>query len=141
MLGKKNIIWFISFFIGSIIVLYCLFIHLYRNSNEIIYLGLNAEIIDIDTDNHILYVKDINNKDFTFGDRCAIDCNYAIKDNNLIYVNYNSKNDVRSIHFSQFKIGDEIIVSLSSKEKQNAKNNVVVAKQVQLSTQRMNRQE
>lgn len=83
-------------------------------------------------------MKDINNKDFTFGDRCAIDCNNAIKNNNLIYVNYNSKNDVRSIHFSEFKISDEIIISLSDKEKQNTTNSVAVAKQVQLSTQRMN---
>lgn len=62
----------------------------------ILHLGLNAEIVEIDTSNHILYVKDIDESVDVFGDRCAIDCNYAISRFNLLYVNYGDANDVRT---------------------------------------------
>ena len=104
----------------------------------ILHLGLNAEIIEIDTSNHILYVKDIDESADVFGDRCAIDCNYAISRFNLLYVNYGDANDVRTIGFNDFQMGDAVIIGLYDSEKQKALNGAAVAEQVQLGTQRMN---
>lgn len=104
----------------------------------ILHLGLNAEIVEIDTSNHILYVKDIDESADVFGDRCAIDCNYAISRFNLLYVNYGDANDVRTIEFNDFQMGDAVIIGLYDSEKQKALNGAAVAEQVQLGTQRMN---
>ena len=101
-------------------------------------LGLNAEIVEIDSNNQILYVKDIDTRDQVFGDRCAIDCNYAIKRNNLIYVNYEDPNDLRTISFSELEVGDSLIIALYESEKEKAFNGSAIAKQIQLATQRLN---
>ena len=104
----------------------------------ILHLGLNAEIVEIDASNHILYVKDIDESVDVFGDRCAIDCNYAISRFNLLYVNYGDANDVRTIGFNDFQVGDAVIIGLYDSEKEKALNGAAVAEQVQLGTQRMN---
>ena len=102
----------------------------------ILHLGLNAEIVEIDASNHILYVKDIDESADVFGDRCAIDCNYAISRFNLLYVNYGDANDVRTIGFNDFQMGDAVIIGLYDSEKQKALNGAAVAEQVQLGTQK-----
>ena len=102
----------------------------------ILHLGLNAEIVEIDASNHILYVKDIDESVDVFGDRCAIDCNYAISRFNLLYVNYGDANDVRTIGFNDFQMGDAVIIGLYDSEKQKALNGAAVAEQVQLGTQK-----
>ena len=101
-------------------------------------LGLNAEIIEIDSTKRILYVKDIDKQDKVFGDRCAIDCSYAISRDNLIYVNYDDPNDVRTIGFDDFEVGDSIIIGMYDSEKEKAFNGSAVAEQIQLGTQRLN---
>ena len=102
----------------------------------ILHLGLNAEIVEIDTSNHILYVKDIDESVDVFGDRCAIDCNYAISRFNLLYVNYGDANDVRTIGFNDFQVGDAVIIGLYDSEKEKALNGAAVAEQVQLGTKK-----
>lgn len=104
----------------------------------ILHLGLNAEIVEIDAGNHILYVKDVDESADVFGYVCAIDCDYAISRYNLLYVNYGDANDVRTIEFSDFQVGDKVIIGLYDSEKQKALNGAAVAEQVQLGTQRMN---
>ena len=76
--------------------------------------------------------------DEIFGDRCGIDCNEAIEKYNLCYVNYDAEDDVRTIEFDDFKVGDDVIIGLYDSEKENAFNKTAVAEQVQLATQRMN---
>ena len=99
-------------------------------------LGLNAEIIDIDYDQRILYVKDIDESAAVFGDRCAIDCSYAISCDNLIYVNYSEFNDVRAITFEDFEVGDSVIIAMYDSEKDRAFNSSAIAEQIQLGTQK-----
>ena len=99
-------------------------------------LGLNAEIIEIDFANRILYVKDIDKQDKVFGDRCAIDCSYAISRYNLLYVNYGDPNDVRSIGFDDFEVGDSVIIGMYDSEKEKAFNGSAIAEQIQLGTQK-----
>ena len=99
-------------------------------------LGLNAEIVEIDSMNQILYVKDMDDGADVFGDRCAVDCNYAISRYNLLYVNYGNPNDVRTIDFSTFEVGDAIIIGMYESEKEKAFNGSAIAEQVQLGTQK-----
>ena len=54
------------------------------------------------------------------------------------YVNYDAEDDVRTIEFDDFKVGDDVIIGLYDSEKENAFNKTAVAEQVQLATQRMN---
>lgn len=108
------------------------------NPNETVHHGLNAEIVEIDENNNILYVKDIDESADIFGDRCAVDCRYAISRYNLLYVDYGSADNVIDIEFNEFKVGDEIIIALTETNKQNIlSNNYTVANQIQLSTQRL----
>ena len=134
---KKPSLWIVAAsIVASVIVAVCFLTN--PNRNEVLHLGLNAEVVDIDPDSHILYVKDIDKNALVFGDKCAVDCTNAIEHYNLLYVNYNAEDDVRTISFSDFRVGDDIIIGLYDSEKQYALNNRAVAKQIQLSTQRMN---
>lgn len=109
-----------------------------HKKNDLLHGGLNAEIIEIDPANHILYVCDLDENAGVFGERCALYCTDAIRDFNLFYVNYDAEDDVRTIEFDDFKVGDAVIISLYDSEKQNARNESAAAVQVQLATQRLN---
>ena len=108
-----------------------------QKDDEVLHLGLNATVVEIDAPNHILYVTDLGN-DENFGDRCAIDCSEAIEKYNLCYVNYDAEDDVRTIEFDDFQVGDDVIIGLYDGEKENTFNKSAVAEQVQLATQRLN---
>ncbi|MBQ1959795.1 MAG: hypothetical protein II354_05135, partial [Firmicutes bacterium] len=99
--------------------------------------GLNAEIIEIDPISHIMYVRDVNVEAGVFGKRCALDCSRAVSQFQLFYVNYDSS-DMKEIEFTDFQVGDSVIVTLADSEFKDALNNTAVAEQVQLGTQRMN---
>jgi len=108
-----------------------------QKDDEVLHLGLNATVVEIDASNYILYVTDLGN-DEIFGNRCAIDCKEAIEKYNLCYVNYDAEDDVRTIEFDDFQVGDDVIIGLYDGEIENAFNNTSVAEQVQLATQRLN---
>ena len=108
-----------------------------QKDDEVLHLGLNATVVEIDASNYILYVTDLGN-DEIFGDRCGIDCNEAIEKYNLCYVNYDAEDDVRTIEFEDFQVGDDVIIGLYDGEIENAFNKTAVAEQVQLATQRLN---
>ena len=103
-------------------------------------LGLNAEIIEIDADNQIFYVKDIEENASIFGERCALDCGWADARSNLVYVDYNAADHVKPLGLDDFQVGDSIIVSLYDNQMQTACNGTAVPMQVQLATQRLNTQ-
>lgn len=125
--------------IAMALVVICLYVLVgcSQKNDEVLHFGLNATVVEIDASNHILYVSDLGN-DEIFGDRCAIDCNEAIRKHNLCYVNYDAKDDVRTIEFDDFQIGDAVIICLYGDEKEKALNKSAVADQVQLATQRLN---
>ena len=104
---------------------------------ELVHGGLNAEIVEIDQDNSILYVRDIIENIGIFGDRCALDLNRAMSKLQLFYVNYDSGH-LKDIEFTDFQVGDSIIIYLRDSEFKKALNNTAVAEQVQLDTQRIN---
>ena len=123
--------------IALVIICFCGFAGCTQKDNEVLHLGLNATIVEIDASNHILYVSDFGNSN-VFGDRCAIDCTEAIGKYNLLYVNYDAEDDVRTIEFDDFQVGDAVIIGLCDGEKEKAVNKSAVAEQVQLATQRLN---
>ena len=58
-----------------------------------------------------------------------------------MYVNYGDQNDVRTIDFSVFEVGDAIIIGMYDSESENAFNGSAVAEQIQLATQRLDTEE
>lgn len=98
-------------------------------------MGLNAEVVEIDTENLILYVQDVDEQAEIFGQRCALDCKKASEKYRLIYVDYESE-DVRDISFTEFRVGDSVIVSMYESQLEGAKDAAAQAEQVQLGTQR-----
>ena len=120
-----------------VVICFCGLVGCSQKNDEVLHPGLNATVVEIDTLNHILYVTDLGN-DEIFGDRCGIDCNEAIEKYNLCYVNYDAEDDVRTIEFEDFQVGDDVIIGLYDGEIEDAFNKTAVAEQVQLATQRLN---
>ena len=113
-----------------------------KKEENILHMGLNAKIVEINLAEYIIYVSDMNgDTEKIFGKRCAIDCSKAIEGENIIYVNYGDANDVRIISFEDLTVGDEVILNIYDSELQNTKENItveaIVVEQIQLGTQRM----
>ena len=81
------------------------------------------------------------NTEKVFGKNCALDCRKAIEKENIIYVNYEDVNDVRTISFEDLAVGDEIIINIYDSELNNTEDTInveaIVVEQIQLGTQRM----
>ena len=80
-----------------------------KKEEDILHLGLNVKIVEIDSAEHIIYVSDMNeNIEKVFGEICAIDCSKAIERENIIYVNYEDANDV-PVAISFLQEGNDIV--------------------------------
>ena len=106
-----------------------------QGQKDVLCCGLNAKVVEIDTQQMILYVQDIDGEAFVFGQRCALDCKQAAQDERLIFVDYETE-ELTNISFYEFQVGDEIIVELYTSQKEGAKDATARAEQVQLGTQR-----
>ena len=131
---KKLIVW--------IIIAIFLMFGCGKEDEDVLHLGLNAKIVEIDSDKHIIYVSDMNgNIEKVFDGKCALDCSKAIEKENIIYVNYEDVNDVRTISFEDLAVGDEIIINIYDSELNNTEDTInveaIVVEQIQLGTQRM----
>lgn len=99
---------------------------------ETLHMGLNAVIVDIDSENKMLTVKDAGNADI-FGSSSLIDCSDAY----IIYCDYDT-GDVKDIEFEDLKEDDEIIISIYESQLELIENNdTAKVDQVQLGTQRL----
>ena len=114
-----------------------------KEKEDVLHLGLDAEIVEMDSDNHIIYVSELNeNSEKIFGERCALDCSKAVEMENIIYVNYEDVNDVRTISFEDLAVGDKVILNIYDSELRKIGEGsvtveVIVVEQIQLGTQRM----
>lgn len=110
----------------------------FKEKEEVLHLGLNVEVIEINKADQLLYVKgnDASSSDI-FGDRCKIDCKRVVEEQNIIYVNYEAEHDVREIEFNDLLVGDHLILSLHDTELKNARQGFVRPEQIQLGTQRL----
>ena len=105
-------------------------------NEEVWHLGNNADILDIDEENRILYVRDSGEQYEVFGQRCALACGKAEEEGRLIYVDYET-HELTRIPFEEFQVGDSIMVALTDSQYQAAKDASAQVMQIQLDTQRL----
>ena len=107
-----------------------------KTENDVLHLGLNAIIVEIDYANQVIYVSDTEHED-VFGGRAAIDCSKAIERDSIFYVDYDSDttDNLRFIEFEDLMVGDIIILGIYESELKGT--DVILAEDIQLSTQRL----
>ena len=107
-----------------------------KTEDDVLHLGLNAIIVEIDQEKQMLYVSDTEHED-VFGERAAIDCSKAIERDSIFYVDYDS-DTTDNLHFIEFEdlmVGDMIILGIYESELNGA--DAILAEDIQLSTQRL----
>ena len=113
-----------------------------KKEEDVLHMGLNAKIVEIDLAEHIIYVSDMSgDSEKIFGEKSALDCTKAMERENIIFVNYENPNDVRTIAFEDLVVGDEVILNIYESELCNIDSTVtaetIIVEQIQLGTQRM----
>lgn len=103
---------------------------------ETVHLGLNAEIVSVDTETETIRVKDPG-KEGLFGAGCDIDCSAAVKKCQVLYCNYES-GDVLKIALDDLQEGDDVILGFAETEFSKIKDGNAEAYSIQLGTQRLN---
>ncbi|MBQ9990361.1 MAG: hypothetical protein IJP31_05390 [Lachnospiraceae bacterium] len=107
-----------------------------EDREDILHLGINAEIIEIDTDNQIVYVTDFG-EGKVFGEKCAIDCKKLIEDQEILYVDYDTE-EVSLIQFTDLTVGDKVTINAYESQLNCITDGMIEVEQIQLSTQRLN---
>ena len=107
-----------------------------KTENDVLQLGLNAIIVEIDNSNQVIYVSDTEHED-VFGERAAIDCSKAIERDSIFYVDYDSDttDNLRFIEFEALMVGDMVILGIYESELNGT--NAILVEDIQLSTQRL----
>ena len=107
-----------------------------KTENDVLHLGLNAIIVEIDYANQVIYVSDTEHED-VFGGRAAIDCSKAIERDGIFYVDYDSDttDNLRFIEFEDLLVGDMIILGIYESELIGT--DAILVEDIQLSTQRL----
>ena len=101
---------------------------------EIVYLGIDAEIIEIDLENSQIEIEYMGE---TQKSKKYIDCTEAIEAYRILYCNYET-GDVETISIKDLKVGDEIILGFEEEEYSKIdEESVVKVMQIQLATQRL----
>ena len=104
-------------------------------AEQVLHMGLDVEITDIDANGQLLYVTDLGEE--VFGENRAIDCGSLLREEQLIYVDYET-HEIKQIEFSDLQIGDHVIISAYESQLPHTSDGVVVVEQIQLGTQRLN---
>ena len=107
-----------------------------KTEDDVLNLGLNAIIVEIDHEKQLIYVSDTEHED-VFGGRAAIDCSKTIERDSIFYVDYDSDttDNLRFIEFKDLMVGDMIILGIYESELKES--DVILAEDIQLSTQRL----
>ena len=125
--------------ITSLLALVCVFTLSACNQEEntdILHLGINAEIVEIDKVNQIVYVIDYG-EDEVFGVKCPIDCKKLIADNEIFYVD-NETEIVSLIQFSDLAVGDKVTINAYESQLSGISDGIIEVEQILLATQRLN---
>ncbi len=106
--------------------------HTCKDDESVLHLGVNAVILEINTDRQQLTVRGTDENSI-LGETCVISCIYA----DLIYCNYEN-GDVQTISFNDLLVGDNITVNVRESEIRLFKTSTDPLKidQLQLATQR-----
>lgn len=107
-----------------------------NTEDDVLHLGLNAIIVEIDHENQLIFVSDTAHED-VFGERAAIDCSKAIERDSVFYVDYDSDttDNLRFIEFEDLMVGDMIILGIY--ESELIVTDAILVEDIQLSTQRL----
>ena len=107
-----------------------------NTEDDVLHLGLNAIIVEIDHEKQLLYVSDTKHED-VFGGRATIDYSKAIGRDSIFYVDYDSDttDNLRFIEFEDLMVGDMIILGIYESELKGT--DVILVEDIQLSTQRL----
>ena len=107
-----------------------------NKTDDVLHLGLNAIIVEIDHENQLIYVSDTEHED-VFGGRAAIDCSKAIERDSVFYVDYDSDitDNLRFIEFEDLMVGDMIILGVYESKLNGT--DAILVEDIQLSTQRL----
>lgn len=130
---KRPPVWLFAFIVA--VIFGCIGLVSCQEKEDNLWLGLNARVVEIDTEQMILYIQDIDESAAVFGQRCALDCKQAAEEKKLIFVNYETS-DLIDIPFAEFQVGDTLIISMYNSQKEGAKDAAALAVQVQIGTQR-----
>jgi hypothetical protein len=105
---------------------------------DVLHLGLNAEIVAIDAETQTLYVADYGEEE-VFGEECAIDCRVPEEKQNIIYVDYTT-HELSDISFADLVVGDKITVNAYESQLSQIDDGLIAVEQIQLATQRLTAQ-
>ena len=107
-----------------------------NTEDDVLHLGLNAIIVEIDHEKQLLYVSDTKHEG-VFGGRATIDCSKAIERDSIFYVDYDSDttDNLRFIEFEDLMVGDMIILGIYESELNGT--DAILVEEIQLSTQRL----
>lgn len=106
------------------------------SSDEILHLGVNAVITEIDGPNKTIIVRDADEQG-VLGEKCLVDCSEIP----LIYCRYDT-HQVQDISFDDLQVNDDVILSIRESEIESYKNEngqrgSIKIEQLQLGTQRI----
>lgn len=109
-----------------------------QQQEDVLHLGVNAIITEIDTASKTITVKDSDDNG-VLGSECTLECSKVP----MIYCNYDT-GEVDFISFEDLQIDDEILLGIRSSEIEKAKSqsdNIIEIKveQIQLATQRLSK--
>ena len=107
-----------------------------KTDEDVLHLGLNAIIVEIDHENQLIYVSDTEHGD-VFGGRSAIDCSKAIERDSIFYVDYDSDttDNLSFIKLEDLMVGDMIILGIYESGLNGT--DAILVEDIQLSTQRL----
>ena len=107
-----------------------------KTDEDVLHLGLNAIIVEIDHENQLIYVSDTEHED-VFGGRSAIDYSKAIDRDSIFYVDYDSDttDNLSFIKLEDLMVGDMIILGIYESELKGT--DAILVEDIQLSTQRL----
>lgn len=107
-----------------------------KTEEDVLHLGLNAIIVEIDLENQLIYVSDTEHEDIFCG-RSAIDCSKAIERDSIFYVDYDrdTTDNLSFIKLDDLMVGDMIILGIYESELNGT--DAILVEDIQLSTQRL----
>ncbi len=97
-------------------------------SKEVTHVGVNAEILEINTELKGFVVKSLDD-DSILGEKCYVSC--ESEELYYLYVDYDTS-EITDLSYSDFTVGDHITVDVISVE-----NKYTVTSRIQLLTQRL----
>ena len=105
---------------------------------DVLHLGLNAQLLEVDAKNSLIYVQDVDPETNLFGERCTLDCTVAEEEFRLCYCDYQT-HDIYHIELDDLQPGDMLILGIwrSELERERAPGEAIPIKQLQLGTQRL----